>query len=195
MPDPPEAARAVDDGHLVQLGVYALHGRKVDDGGPSGHLPGVADDHDGAEPAFVRKEENRLAAQGHDRLVHDTRLGAEDIYEHGADHHPGQEMRQVGHRLDDPLEAAVARFVDHHRQQDGNGELENEAVQVDQQGIGEDLEKLFRREELPEMLQSDPGTAPNTLKKMVILEGYLYAENRLVFEVQQHRDGDDGEQV
>jgi hypothetical protein len=157
----------LDPGHavhfrrLVQFGVYVSHGGQVDDGSPSGELPAVGKDVDWAEPLGQVHEVDRIDAErvGQKTVQYAARWG-HNFPEHRDDHDCGDETRHVGNRLHRFLEPLDPYFVQHDREKNGQGEVDDQAPERENQRVAERPPERVVRQEPFEIREADPFGSP-----------------------------------
>ncbi|MPN12257.1 hypothetical protein SDC9_159571 [bioreactor metagenome] len=104
-------------------------------------------------------------------------------------------MRQVAHRLYDPLVADVAALVEHQPEEDAHGKGKDQHQRVDAKRIDQHLRKLGRSEQLFKPLPAHPLAAPDALQDLVVAEGDLHAVDGVEFEIRKHSQGGQDEQI
>ena len=122
-------------------------------------------------------------------------LHREQHLEDGAQHHPRQEMRQVGDALHDALVAAVGQLVEDQREGDRRREAEGELEHADPEGVEQQLRELRRGEEELEVLEVVPGAAQDAGAGAVVLERDHHPDHGDVLEDRQQGQRDQKEQV
>ncbi len=187
VPHPPEPPRAVCGRGLVQLAVDRAQRREEDDDPPARLLP----------DRLRGDQQGEGVRVGHDVPGADVVL-AQELVEHAgaAQHlledrdrqHPGEEVRQVDHGLEevaDPL-------ADHRVEQQGQGDRDREEQdQLDEAEVQRVLHRGPERrvaEQLLELLEPDPFAVPDPDQRVVLLEGGDDAEQRRVVEHQEQDD-------
>jgi hypothetical protein len=106
-----QAARPLDDGALVQLGIDAGERRQVDDRAEADALPDARAHVDRAKPARLGEVTDLLASQcGHQAIDH--AVVGQYLLEHSHDDDDGDEIGQKADRLDGPLVAAGTHLVE-----------------------------------------------------------------------------------
>jgi hypothetical protein len=91
-------------------------------------------------------------------------------------------MRHVTNRLDYSLESPASQLIQKQGENNGSGKLKDHLVEVDHEGIADDLPRGGSREELREVLQSYPIAAENASPEGVILKTDYHAVHRQVVE-------------
>ena len=194
MPQPPPAAGAVHDGGLVQLGVDLGQRSQEEDGAPAHLLPDVLQHEQRFGEVRVGHDVGRFEALVAKQLV-DEACAAEDLLPQGDDDDPGQEVRQVGGALHQPLDGSVQDAVQHQGQHQRRRKREHQLQQLDGDGIDQRQLEVAVGEEVAEVLQADERAAADAQKRREVLKGDDVAEQWQVFENQEvQRPGHD-EQV
>jgi hypothetical protein len=91
-------------------------------------------------------------------------------------------MGKIEDALVHPFKEGAPHLVKEDGQENGNGETEHQGVDVQEQGIFEDLEKIRSSEKAAELLEADPFAPPYTQADLKILEGDNRAVHGDVFE-------------
>ena len=171
------APAAVDVARLVHLLVDAGDHRKVDDRPPANLLPEVGQDQQRPEEGLVGDQVHRITdkpqaeQQGVERRF---RGGSQEVVHHAAHHHPGDEVREIGHGLRRLLEAAVNHLVEHQGQQHRRQRQQPQLERRDDQGVAQHHAEVGRLEEVDEVLEAVvecPRTGPDAGEHVVALEG------------------------
>ena len=107
--------------------------------------------------------------------------GEKEIDHSGQDNR-GYEMRHIDGGLGKALEPFAVQLVQHDRQEDRNRETEQQAVEVQQEGVRKHPPAVIAVEEFFEIFQSDPLAAGNAEGGFIVPEGNLYAVHREITE-------------
>ena len=185
----PEAPGAVHRGRLVELDIDGGDGGEVDDRAPAHVLPDVGRHDHRAEEARLDHEVDRFEPDQHQQVVDHPAGGRQELADQGRDHHPTDEVRQVGDGLHHLLEAARAHLVEQQRQDDRGREPEDDLVERDQQRVAEHVQELRAAEQALEVVQAHPRAAQDALQDAVLLEGDDHPVHGVVLEDQEPGDG------
>lgn len=133
---------------------------------------GVADDVDGAQPHAVQRGVEQSGV-------------AEQLLEEGDDDHPGDEVRQIRHRLHEAADAAAGEAVQQQGEGERHGEVEGELEDGDPEGVEDGRPERPVLEHPLEVARADPGTAPDAVERHVLLERDEVAYQGAVVEQQE----------
>jgi len=181
------AVGAVHLGGLVERRVDGGHGGQIDDRAVAARFDDVGDHDDRAEHAGLCQEIDRIMSHHHQQLIEYAadlagrgRIFQKDLHETGEDD-PGEEVRQVGCRLDDGLEPLEPHLVEHQRQEDREHGAEEDHVAVDDDRVFERPPEVGVVHHRPEVVEPDPRRTPDAEIGVVILECQLDAVHWAVF--------------
>ena len=195
MQDPLEAAGAVNGSGFIQAGIDGGHGGNVDDGVPSHFLPDI--DHADQPPEVLSfaQEEDRLLrhSEGQDHLV-DGAVAGKDVLRHANHDDHAQEMGQIGHGLDGPLEGPDADLVQQNRQQDGGNSAEDQVDDAHGQGVPDAVQEVLPSEKPFKVIPPDPGAVEQAQLGLIILKRRDPAPHGAVVEQQHIQENGHGHQ-
>ena len=109
----------------------------------------------------------------------------QELDDHAAHHHRGDEVGGVGDELHRLLEAPRLAVVERDRQDDRHREPGHQRVGADADGVAHDALELERLEEGDEVVEADPLAAPDAERGAVLLERQLRPVHRHVVEDDQ----------
>ena len=117
-------------------------------------------------------------ADGLQHEVDHTGFVPQEDPQHAAHNHGGNEVRQVGDGLNGFLELGRADFVDQNREGDGQGPVDRQGVDADQQGVADRSLEMNECKEIDEVFEDldfafnrGPGAAPDAFAGGEVLEG------------------------
>lgn len=169
MPDALPPPRTVDVGRVVQFRVDARDGRQVHDHPVSQARPDVAAQVEDPPVAGIAQEADLLHPHGGKGVVHHA-AGAEHLVDDAHHDDRGKEVGHVQDGLGGLLQLGVVQLVEQHRKHNGEREADQQAAQVQHQGILDGCPELPGPEGFPEILQPHPGTGRDPLEDVVLLE-------------------------
>jgi hypothetical protein len=81
-------------------------------------------------------------------------------------------MRRKGDGLDRLFNRKKAAVVNEYREDDGEGEPCDEAVDTQAQGVSDDIDKIGGGKKPAKMIEPRPGAAPDPFHGLVVFEGH-----------------------
>jgi hypothetical protein len=126
------------------------------------------------------QERRHIDAEIPQQVGQDTDGRRKEAEHHAAHHDPGNEMRQIAHRLHDALEAGVGNFGQHDRKQNGDGKVERQLQYADAQRVLKQRCELAVGEELQHVFAADPRIGKNAgeaVAQVKIPESHLDAQD------------------
>ena len=173
MPDLFPPGGAIDGSSLVKGRVDGSDGCQIDDGAITELFPGIGQDQQGLEQGVAAQPVQRGAQHCVDGAVH-----AEQILDDQSQHNPGQEVRQVNHRLNRLFQGPVLDLIEQNRKGDGHDGGKGDFAQGDDQGVAEQLKAVWHFEQVFEMFEAHKVRTEKTFGGSVVLKGHDDAEHR-----------------
>jgi len=152
-----EPIGAIHDGGLVQGQVDGRDGGEIDDGAVPEIFPDVCSDkHIGKELLIAEKEDRLHPERLHD-LVHDARVGREDIDQDAGKDDPGQEVWHIDDGLDGTPKTGFPDKVQKDGEQNRHQQTQNDFHCGDEHRVPEHLIGIRHIQHIREVFQTDKG--------------------------------------
>ena len=116
------------------------------------------------------QEQPRLGAEESDHAV-DHPVDGQHVAHDAADHHPGDEVRQVADGLERLLPGDLAYLVQEQGEDDRPREADRDLQEADADRVPQHLVELLGVEQALEVGEPDPGAAEQAAGDGVLLEG------------------------
>jgi len=120
-------------------------------------------------------------------MIDDALAGKKQI-KYADNDDPGQKVRQINDRLNDPLEGDMFQLIQQKRQQNRQRKIENQMQQVNHKCISEQNDKIVAGKKPDKMFEPDPGTVPETGIGRKIFECDQYPPHRHIFEQKKKQE-------
>ena len=178
--------------------VDAGDGRQIDDAAPAYRFPDVGTDQDAPEVVRVGEEAPAFARQRVQQTGEQAAVGGQQGRDEAGDHHPGDEVRQIGNGLHDTLDGCARHLVEHERENNGRRKTKNDFQNADFQGVAHHVPEEKGIKEARKVFESHPGAIDDALQaaeRRDVLEGDENAGHRDVVEDQEIEQGRRDQQV
>ena len=159
---------------------------------PADLLPDPGRDQHRPEQVGIGQQQRRGLIDQPEEVAHDAALRREYLDQYAGQDDPGEEVRQVAHRLHDALELLVGELVDQERQDDRSRKPEGDPQEADDDGVAEDPPEEGVAEQDLEVMEVVPLAPQEAQVEAIVLERGDDPVDRQIVEHEQERES--GEQ-
>ena len=172
MPYLAEPSQAVHSPRLIQLLIHARYGRYINDSRPAQILPDIRTGEDPPEIVLFVQERNRFLnpSEMHQKGI-DISLRSQQGEQNTCHYHPGDEIRQIGNRLDDFLKQGMMDFVQQKGKNNRHHKPDCHRQPADHQRIAENPPHVGKAEKIYPVFEAYEITFEKASARYIIKKG------------------------
>ena len=128
------------------------------------------------------QKRHRIVAEHLQHLVEHAVGGIHEDGQHAADNDGRDEVRRVGDHLNRLFQLVQRQIVHQQREDDGRRKADDQRIHADAQRVLNQDPEIVAGKEAIEILEADPGAAPDAAANLVVLERHQNAVHRCIAE-------------